>query len=848
MSPTFLPLTAGQMIKLFALPTLTALILLNSATTLADGNARQYDIPAQSLNNALMQFAADSDLKLLLTADTVRGMTTNGLVGSMTQAQALSKLLQGSGMTYRFVDAKTVTLEPVPSNFKKTAVVNEKPEPQSNKNDTGDGQMMPKVTVEADSANPYDDPNWATDPYNTDYTRPNSTTATKTDTPIFDTPASIQIVPRQVIKDQQAITMQDALNNVSGVFADHSSQGGSFAPDTFLIRGFPTQNTGFTSAYRDGYLSILGGSFSLANVEQFEVLKGPAAFLYGRLEPGGLINIVSKRPQALPYYSLQQQFGSYNQFRTLADATGPLTNDGSLAYRLNFEYLTSDSFRDFQFTDRKFLAPSLTWRISDKTSVDLDFLYQNEASRPDPGLPVIGGKPDALPKNRWIGEPTDRFSTEYYATSVTLKHQFTDDWKAAGRFAYTKDIGIDNFQIFPAGPLDENPNSPTYGVLQRGYFNFPDSVRDTYFSTINITGKFKTAWLDHTLLIGGDYFNRKVGDSRTGVFTLPGDPDNTPPLNLFNPVYGMAGFDASKLPPPFDPFDSKQDWWGIYLQDQIAITDKLQLLLGGRFDEASLQQGTDPEVIDREFSQRYGLLYHPVPWLALYGSYAEGFNAANSGRVLTGKPAPVLSQQYEAGIKGEWFDKRLNASLAFYELTKTNVSVPVKDQLLAARGFVDLVGEARSQGIELDVAGQVTPDFRLIATYSLTDAVTTNDRDDSGGLGNTGKRLAAVPRHAGSFWGTYDFSNLGATGFSSGLGVYVVGKRAGNNENTYDLPGYVRLDAMLKYSKKVGLSTVSAQFNVQNLLDKDYFSTGGGSGYAIPASPRTFLGSIQVEF
>jgi iron complex outermembrane recepter protein len=181
MSPTFLPPTFGQLIKLFALPALTALILFNGANALADGNARQYNIPAQSLNNALMQFAADSNLKLLFTADTVRSINTDGLNGNMTSSQALSKLLQGSGMAYRFVDAKTVTVEPVPSNFKKTAVVDEKP--QSN-NDT----ILPKVTVEADSAY---DPEYYADPYNKDYVIPNATAGTKTDTPIMETPLNV---------------------------------------------------------------------------------------------------------------------------------------------------------------------------------------------------------------------------------------------------------------------------------------------------------------------------------------------------------------------------------------------------------------------------------------------------------------------------------------------------------------------------------------------------------------------------------------------------------------------------------------------------------------------------------
>ena len=312
--PPFFPPKGGQTIKLFTHPSIVVVLaLLISGVTIADSNTRHYRIPAQPLTDALMQFATDTNLRLLFTADKVRGMSANSIDGSMTQAQALSKLLQGSGMTYRFVDAKTVTVELPPSNFKKTATVEETPEPQSSSDTT-----LPKVTVEADAeADPYDPTN-ITDPYNKSYSVSNSSTATKTDTPIINTPMSIQVVPKQILRDQQAYRIQDAVRNVSGVQPNFI--GGGF--DNFTVRGFNVE----TFQYRNG-IRLSDLNFDLANTQQVEVLKGPSSGLYGRVEPGGLINVVTKRPQANPYYSLEQRFGSYGYFRTQADATGAITKD-----------------------------------------------------------------------------------------------------------------------------------------------------------------------------------------------------------------------------------------------------------------------------------------------------------------------------------------------------------------------------------------------------------------------------------------------------------------------------------------------------------------------------------------
>ena len=309
------PVRQGD-ISLFSIPNMRRMVCIGLGIGLialigtagADEAARHYRIPAQSLDSGLLRLAADSGLEILFTANQVRGATGNSIDGSMTTpAQALSKLLQGSGMTYRFVDAKTVTIEPLPGHAVKT------PNPQS-------ATTLPPINVVADAV--YDD----TAPYNPSYVQPDATTGTRTDTPIMETPLNVQVITKQVLRDQQVNRLDQALRNISGVTTTKNSNGG--LDDEFNLRGFNGQ-TQFRNGIRFDFGNI-GGTRQMANVESIEVLKGPAAILYGRVEPGGMVNIITKQPLATPYYSLKQQFGSFDLYRTSIDATGPLTKDDTL--------------------------------------------------------------------------------------------------------------------------------------------------------------------------------------------------------------------------------------------------------------------------------------------------------------------------------------------------------------------------------------------------------------------------------------------------------------------------------------------------------------------------------------
>ena len=794
-----------------AIATLIGGAMMGVPAVAAD-KTQQYKIPAQSLNNALMKFAADSNLELIFSADTVRSLNAKSLDGTMTAEQALEKLLQGSGYTYRFIDHHTVTLEKMPQS-------------------QVDITTLKTMTVAGKAV--YAD---------TDYAVANATTGTKTDTVLFDTPISVQVVPKAVIEDQQAIGLENVLKNVSGVAKNWGF--GADSNENMYIRGFANGTDSNGNIYRDGVLTP-NTPISLANAERVEVLKGPSAMLYGRAQPGGLVNIVTKRPKTDAYYSLQQQFGSYNTYRTLLDATNKITKDGSLAYRLNYEHLDNDSFRNNHPTTRDFLAPSLTWKITDKTQLDLDFMYQNVKTVADSGIPydlqLSGVVPGKIPISFSGNEPTDFANKESYTGGVTLAHEFNKDWKMRAKFSTHN-------QTYATAQTIIMDNADLLGNLNRGFSKTSDDFKNQY-GTVDITGHFATGPLKHAVLVGADYYHSK----NTNLNAFNGWWDGVQGINVFNPQYGYTGFSNTPLG---GLNDNANEWYGIYAQDQVSLWDQWHLLLGGRFDNAMYSshdnQGTTTNHTDDDnFSPRIGLLYQPVPWLGAYVNYVNGFNAFNKGMPLNGSSfAPEKSREMEFGLKGEWLDGKLRSTLAFFELTKANV----KSQLPAPNSnFFATTGAQRSQGIEFDIQGQLTEYWNIIGTYTYIDAMVISGNDSPwSGVGKAGNRLENIPRNAASLWSTYGFSTFGVQGFSAGAGVYLVGDRSGNVDNSFNVPGYARVDSMLKYRHKIGPSNVTLQFNIENLLDKEYIAASNGYGSGIhqtmPGAPRTFLGSVKVEF
>lgn len=687
---------------------------------------------------------------------------------------------------------------------------------QATKDDTGPVEL-PEVKVTG-SMGP-------DTPGNPSYTRTNASTATKSNLPLMKTPISVQVIPRAVMEDQQAIQVEDAIKNVSGVFPGFTFGGLS---EEFMIRGF---NTGYLS-YRDGF-RFPGARLSLANIERVEVVKGAAANLYGRIEPGGMINLITKRPQAESYYMLNQQFGSYGQYQTRADATGALNESGTLLYRLNLEYLNKDSFRDFNFHERIFVAPSVTWKITPSTQLDVDFMYSNEDFLEDYGIVALGNRPAKIPKSRFLGEPDlDKSTLQLYNTAATLTHAFNDDWQVRTRFNHLRRDTVD------PQTSGNNLNELT-GELQRRFYS-GNGTNDVYMGTVDVTGRFHTAGIEHNILAGWDYYGQ-FGS----VKAISLDAGS---INIFKPQYRNINLTLQ----PYNRFiDQKIEWNGVYFQDQITLFDKLHIMGGGRYDWASQETGSvsgvDQSLADARaasnkinsarFSPRAGIVYQPWKWLSFYGNYVQSLGTANAAFDVNGNVLkPQIGEQFEGGFKTSFFDGRLNSNVAYYHLTKKNLAVSVPGQPYSIP-----IGQARSQGVEVDISGQVARGLDLILTYAYTDAEVLEGA-------NKGNRLWNVPKHAGSLWAHYDVQYEPLRGLSIGAGIYAQGKRPGDPANTYFLPAQARVDAMVRYRPPVLKSRLSLQLNAYNLANETLYGGTLGNRFSVNVGvPRTFVGSIRYE-
>lgn len=646
-------------------------------------------------------------------------------------------------------------------------------------------------------------------------------TATKTDVPLLETPVSVQVVPQAVIIDRQATSLPGAVDGqVSGVVG---RTGGGILYDNFIIRGLPGSD--FGDAYRNG-LYNRQDIYDIANIERVEVLKGPAAVLYGRIEPGGLINYVTKRPLATRRYAVEQQAGSFQQFRTLVDATGPVAGQASLLYRFNGSFYAAESFRDYVSNERLLIAPSLTWKPGDRFDITVDLEHKRDRFQPDIGIPSIGNRPAPLPVERSVSDGARTQPLRNTLVAFNWTYRLNSHWSLTQRFQ-RQDWSLDSEQIL-ASSLQANNQFQNRWILKS------NQDVDTTSTNLDLQGRFQTGAVGHRVLVGVDHFRARTES--------PQFFGAAPPLDIFQPVYGQVRWDTIA---PTYAFYRKESWTGVYVQDQLTLTNRWQVLLGGRFDFVSTgaTSGVDlaaarnalQKLEDEQFSPRVALLYRLHPMLSAYTSYARSFSG-NNGRSATDEPFdPQQGLQYEVGVKGEARDGRLTSTVAWFHLTKDNLLTadPLNPQ------FQVLAGEARSTGLEADVAGQLTPRLTLLATYAHTNARNTKNND-----GLEGKWLENVPRNQGSLWGTFDIDG----GLRLGLGAVVVGERQGDLANTVQLEAYRRVDAMAAYARPLGRSVLTLQLNVNNLFDAAYFTNGGSRGQNFPGRPRNVLASARVVF
>ena len=661
-----------------------------------------------------------------------------------------------------------------------------------------------------------------------DYNVDETSVGTRTDTPLKDVPQSIQVIPQQIIEDQQATQTIEALRNVPGVVTADSPRLDFTIP---IIRGFGSFDAQSELLRRNGLRdpqgTINGGE--TANIERIEILKGPASVLYGQGSPGGVVNIVTKQPLSDPFYKVEGAIGNFDLYRGTVDLSGPLDEDKNVLYRLNIAAETTGSFVDFFERDRYLVNPVLTWQIGDNTNLTFDFEYRFTQYVPEFGLPAIGTVLDNpngdIPEERFIGDVdvSGQRDVNSYRLGYNLEHKFSENWKLRNAFSATwrrtDSVGIE--------PDDLNADGRT---LERIYFDTGKGLYDnTYTLDTYTVGKFNTGSIKHELVTGIELAREeRIRDEAFG-----GDVS---PIDLFDPQYGVATLSE---PTFFRDIKQTNNSLGIYLQDQVTLSDKFIVVLGGRFDildnrNENFNEDTDNSQQNEGFSPRVGLVYKPLEALSLYASYSRSLQQS-IGESFDGEIfEPGRGTQYEIGVKGNISD-RLSATLALFDLTRTNITTEDPDN----PEFEIQTGEQNSQGIELSVAGEIVPGWNITAGYAYTDAKITEDN-----VFEEGNGITNVPENAVSLWTTYKLQQGSLSGLGFGGGIFFVGERQGDLDNSFQLPSYTRTDAAIFYEKE-GFRTA---VNFRNLFDIDYFETADGDLGVIRADPFTVVGSLSYKF
>ncbi|MEH2010379.1 TonB-dependent siderophore receptor [Nostoc sp.] len=664
-----------------------------------------------------------------------------------------------------------------------------------------------------------------TAPPNTDYRVPDATTATKTDTPLRDIPASIQVIPQQVIEDQQPRNLIGILRNAGVVQSNFSSR----IIDTFSIRGFDARNV-YRNGVRDRFANEAAFSSSLTNVDRVEVVRGPDSVIYGQVNPGGIINIVTKKPLSQPYYAFEVRRGGYELFEPSLDLSSPLTKDGSLSYRLNTSYRTAEDFTDFYNEKRFFVSPVVNWRIGKNTNLTFDSEYEDIQQSLGTGddqiasatiLPNPNGK---IPINRYLGEPTDFFNRQLNRYNYNLEHRFNDNWSISNSFQAAF-LTIDLRETDVSSLLEADNRT-----VERTQITYSKPTEyEAYTLDTHAVGDFNTGSIKHKILLGFDLFRqtRSTGIIRTAAA----------PLDVFNPVYGQPlGATLGRV-----DIYTRDDALGFYLQDQVTLANNLKLLVGGRYDlveneYANRIASTASVQSDSAFSPRVGIVYQPIAPVSLYASYSRSFEQVTGAAKDDSLFKPQLGTQYEVGVKTDLFDNKLSATLALYELTLTNIlTTDPTDSDYSVQ-----TGEQRSRGVELSVTGEILPGWNVIGFYGYTDARVTKDNDIP-----VGNRVEGVPENVASLWTTYTFGTGSLKGFGGGIGFNYVGDNKPDNLNTYTIPSYFLTDAALYYRN----NNLSVGLNLNNIFNVRYYEASFDYlQRIIPGRPYTAQLTVKWEF
>lgn len=636
---------------------------------------------------------------------------------------------------------------------------------------------------------------------------PSATTLRSGASPL-DTAQSVNVVPEQVIRDQLPRNIDDALANVSGVTQANTLAG---TQDAVMRRGFGDNRDG--SIMRNGMPLVQGRSLNAA-VESVEVLKGPASLLYGIMDPGGIVNTISKRPELYQHGSVTLLGSAYANDRTGADGTidvtGPI-GDGGLAYRFIGYGVSEDYWRNFGRHREMLVAPSLAW-YGDMTTVQLNYEHREFITPFDRGTAFVNGAPLAIPATRRLDEPFNNMWGQSDLVQASVEQKLNDDWKLTAAYSY-------NTETFSANQLRITAINATTGLETRSNDGTWGSLSRVSYGTSYVQGGFWLGGLRNEVLFGGDAQYRTIYRQDLIRQTV------STPFNIYNPVYGLIQPGTTISATDSEQTD-KLGQYSLFLQDTLHLTDRLALIGGVRYMDYEQIAGrgrpfkANTNVAADKVLPLGGAILKLNDQLSLYASYTQSLKpnwtiAPLSGGVVLGSNiAPEQGTSWETGVKFD-LDKRLSGTIAVYDIDKSNVLV---SQLNASNVLeYTTAGKVRSRGAEVDVTGRLTQAWSMIGSYGYTDARVTDDPT------YRGKRLQNVALNTASLYLVYDFGTAVPGKLRLGGGARYVGDRAGDAANSFVMPSYVVADLFATYETKHQNLPVIYQLNVKNLFDNVYY-------------------------
>ena len=780
----------------------------STAAAPSTGAQRDYRIAAGPLSAALARFAAASGVALSFDPALTRDLSTPGLQGAQTVAGGFAALLSGSGLVAVASADGVYTLrrDVVTSS---AAAAGSAPAREAD-------ITLPQVRVVARAAPAPEEADRRYQP------TPDASTL-RTTASMLDIPQVVNVVSAQVIRDQRPRNLDDALYNVSGI-----TQGNTLAStqDTIMKRGFGGNRDG--SVMHNGMPLVQGRGMNAA-AESVEVLKGPSSLLYGIMDPGGVINIVSKKPRLTQRTTVSVVGSGYAGGKTgigeTLDTTGPINLTGApdpvdagtgLAYRLVVDQINEDYWRNFGTHRETLVAPSVAWYGRDTQAV-LWVEYRNYLTPFDRGtaLDPATKQPLPVPRTQRLDEPFNQMDGQSWLGQLSVDHKLGGGWAAHVNASY-------NRETYDANQLRVNGVNTKTGTLTRSNDATWGALSTDSYATAYVDGKLRTGGLTHELQFGADAEYRLIYRRdllRQAVKTT---------FSYLNPVYGTELPSQTISASDSDQTDKLHNQ-SVFLQDALRIDDHWTLVGGLRYQHWTQEAGrgrpfkANTNTSGDKWLPRVGLVYALNDVFSVYGSYSTSLKPQStiaplaSGKVIDASVNPEQAKSVEVGAKLD-LPGRVTGTLALFDIKKRNVLVSQYNDATQQTDW-RTAGAARSRGVEFDIAGQIARGWEGIAAFAYVDAKTTEDPLYAG------LRLWNVARETASLSVVHDFGQIGPGKLRIGGGGRYIGKRPGDSANSFELPAYSVADAFATYETRAAGRPLKLQLNVKNLFDRNYFTS-----------------------